>query len=55
MHGEEFCPTFSVLDRAVFVKQSSWQGLGTRDSDSHSSWGSVLIVFGDKPRPKEWL
>lgn len=55
MHVAESCPTFSVLEIAVFVKQSSQQGLEMRDVDSHGSWGSVLILFGDNPGPKKWL
>lgn len=27
----------------------------SRDTDSHSSWGSVLILFGDNPGLKTWL
>lgn len=55
MHVEESHPSFSVLEIAVFVKQSSRQGLEMRDMDSHGSWGSVLGLFGDNPGPKKWL
>lgn len=53
MHGGvENCLTLSVLETAVCKAELM---VRSRDTDSHSSWGSVLILFGDNPGLKKWL